>query len=237
MIKDLKTEALITLNGSVLAEKNIELYKSISTKDTKRPKSLDRKVQRNINKEKRRREFGTFYKYGQCIAVMFLAVCTVCFGAVMSVKAVREVLWELVVEANDDYLEVNYVPKADVQEIMPPTRIEEYKDIDLVGFDLEKKIIMKAPVAYIVEYYEDERRVLLYNQFLIKDDSRQVNNENTIVEEFIINGYSGLLVYSVSQQYYCLTWTDGMYAYGLEGSSNDFTKEEMMTILKTLCQL
>ena len=54
MNKNDKIDALILLSGNALVRKNLELFKNTDTSDVVRPKSLDRKVQRSINKENRR---------------------------------------------------------------------------------------------------------------------------------------------------------------------------------------
>ena len=68
MLKNDKLDALILLSGSVLLSKNVELYQNGSLSLVKRPRSLDTKVQRSINRERRSREFGTFFQYGRRIA-------------------------------------------------------------------------------------------------------------------------------------------------------------------------
>ena len=89
MLKNDKLDALIIMSGDVLIKKNYELYQNTDVSGVIKPKSLDRRVMRNINRENRKKEYGNLYKYLRRCAVLILVVCTVSFAVMMSVEAVR----------------------------------------------------------------------------------------------------------------------------------------------------
>ena len=124
MLKNDKLDALIMLSGDVLIAKNVDLYRNAGVPILKRPRSLDKKVQKSINKERRMQEFGAFYKYGRRVAAALLIACSISFAAVMSVKAVRTTLWNMIVEFFDEYLSVSFIT-----ETPPPQSIEETKGL------------------------------------------------------------------------------------------------------------
>jgi hypothetical protein len=101
----------------------VELYQNGSLSLVKRPRSLDTKVQRSINRERRSWEFGTFFQYGRRIAAAVLIACLLSFAAVMSVEAVRTTLWDTIVRFFDEFLSISYVT-----ETQPPKQLEAIKE-------------------------------------------------------------------------------------------------------------
>lgn len=229
MVKNDKLDALIMLSGDVLIEKNVSLYKNTDTSTIERPRSLDRRVQRNINKEKRKQEFGTFYKYGRRFVAALLIVCTLSFAAVMSVDAAREAVWNAIIEFFDDYLSVFYVTETE-----PPNTIEEIKDIKLNRDGWEIQDVFDSVSMHCVIYCENGVQILIYTQGILDENDHWFDNENTIVEDIKVGENSAILMFRVNQQTYSLNWSDGSYEYSLETRSSEISKEELVAIAETI---
>ena len=229
MVKNDKLDALIMLSGDVLIKKNAELYKSTDTSTVERPKSLDRRVRRNINKENRKQEYGALYKYGLRFVAAVLGVCTVSFAAVMSVEALRTALWNAIVKFFDDYISITYVT-----EKQSPKTLEEIKDIDIGDRDWEKQVMLDSNSMYAVIYKENGTRVLTYTQVLITQNGEWFDNENTVVENVKVAEHSALLMFRVNHQTYSLSWCDGVYEYALDAHSSEISKEELIAIAETI---
>lgn len=229
MVKNYKLDALIMLSGDVLIKKNVSLYKNTDTSTIERPRSLDRRVQRNINKEKRKQEFGTFYKYGRRFVAALLIVCTLSFAAVMSVDAAREAFWNAIVEFFDDYLSVSYVTKTE-----PPETIEDVKNIEISGYDWEKQVVLESPLIYSVDYYENEKIILSYTQNVLDENKTLIDNENSEVEKVSVGEYPAALIFRADKQVYSLCWSDGEYEYGLDAYSPEISKEDLIAIAETV---
>ena len=118
MIKNDKIDALIILSGNALVVKNLELFKNTDTSDVVRPKSLDRRVQRNINKEHRRKEYGSFYVFAKRCAAAVLIVCTVSFAIAMSIPPVRAAFFNAIVKFFEEYLTIAYISEGTAPEII-----------------------------------------------------------------------------------------------------------------------
>lgn len=229
MVKNDKLDALIMLSGDVLIEKNVSLYKNTDTSTIERPRSLDRRVQRNINKEKRKQEFGTFYKYGRRFVAALLIVCTLSFAAVMSVDAAREAVWNAIVEFFDDYLSISFST-----ETKPPKTIEETKELFYESDAWEKQIVLDSKSMRSVVYRKNGTKVVTYSQGLLGKHEAWFDNENTDVENIEICGVSALLMFRVDQQTYALNWSDGVYEYSLETHSPEVSKEELIIMAETI---
>ena len=229
MVRNDKLDALIMLSGDVLIAKNAKLYRDTDTSSITRPKALDRRVQRKINKEHRKQEFGTFYKYGRRIAAALLIACTVSFAAIMSVEAVRTALWNTLIEFFDDYISVMYV--AD-----PPTNsfIEKIAEPDITINNLDKEVLLESDSMYWAVYRKDGVKIFTYTQNILDESETWIDNENSVVEDVQVNGYPALLIFRIDEKTYFLNWSDGIYSYELDSYSSNISKEELLTIAETI---
>ncbi len=227
MLKNDKLDALILLSGSVLISKNADLYKNAAIPLVKRPRSLDAKVQRSINKE-RRRTFGTFFQYGQRVAAAVLVACTLSFAAVMSVEAVRTTLWDTIVRFFDEYLSVSYVT-----ETQPPKQLEAIKEPSCSEQGWEKQVVLETASMRCVIYRKNGTKLLTYTQEIL-DGEAWFDNEDTEIENITISDRPAMLMFRKNQKTYSLSWSDGAYAYTLEAHLPELTKEDLIHMAETI---
>ena len=64
-LKNDKLDALIMLSAHVLAEKNISEFDAVDISNIEIPKALDKKINRIINREWRRQEYGFVYAFAR----------------------------------------------------------------------------------------------------------------------------------------------------------------------------
>ena len=168
MLKNDKLDALIIMSGDVLIKKNYELYQNTDVSGVIKPKSLDRRVMRNINRENRKKEYGNLYKYfGRC-AVLILVVCTVSFAVMMSVEAVRSAVWNAIIEFFDDYLSISYVMDSEV-----PDKIEQKSELEIGRPEWEKQVVADNNSMYVVVYRENGEKIITYMQRVIDESINQ----------------------------------------------------------------
>lgn len=227
MLKNDKLDALILLSGSVLISKNADLYKNAAIPLVKRPRSLDAKVQRSINKE-RRRTFGTFFQYGQRVAAAVLVACTLSFAAVMSVEAVRTTLWNTIVRFFEDCLSVSYVT-----ETQPPKQLEDIKEPSCSEQGWEKQVVLETASMRCVIYRKNGTKLLTYTQEIL-DGEAWFDNEDTEIEPITIGDRPAMLMFRKNQKTYSLSWSDGAYAYTLDAHVPELTKEDLIHMAETI---
>lgn len=227
MLKNDKLDALILLSGSVLISKNADLYKNAAIPLVKRPRSLDAKVQRSINKE-RRRTFGTFFQYGQRVAAAVLVACTLSFAAVMSVEAVRTTLWNTIVRFFEDCLSVSYVT-----ETQPPKQLEAIKEPSCSEQGWEKQVVLETASIRCVIYRKNGTKILTYTQEIL-DGEGWFDNEDTEIENITISDRPAMLMFRKNQKTYSLSWSDGAYAYTLDAHVPELTKEDLIHMAETI---
>lgn len=227
MLKNDKLDALILLSGSVLISKNADLYKNAAIPLVKRPRSLDAKVQRSINKE-RRRTFGTFFQYGQRVAAAVLVACSLSFAAVMSVEAVRTTLWNTIVRFFEDCLSVSYVT-----ETQPPKQLEDIKEPSFSDKGWEKQVVLETVSMRSVIYRKNGTKILTYTQEIL-DGEAWFDNEDTEIEPITIGDRPAMLMFRNNQKTYSLSWSDGAYAYTLDAHVPELTKEDLIHMAETI---
>jgi len=220
MNKNDKIDALILLSGNALVRKNLELFKNTDTSDVVRPKSLDRKVQRSINKENRRKEYGSFYVFAKRCAAAVLIVCTVSFAIAMSIPPVRAAFFDSIVKFFEEYLTVAYVREGTAPEV-----IEEVRDIKPFNEDWEQDIVLNSNNIYTACYYEKGMLVISFQQSVIKKNKVKIDNEDIILEEVKIGEYSASLAFKLEDRTYSLSWSDDVYEYLLETFIPEISKE------------
>ena len=231
MIKNDKIDALIILSGNALVVKNLELFKNTDTSDVVRPKSLDRRVQRNINKEHRRKEYGSFYVFAKRCAAAVLIVCTVSFAIAMSIPPVRAAFFNAIVKFFEEYLTIAYISEGTAPEI-----IEEVRDIKPLDEDWEKEVASDDDKMRYVLYYQNDMKVLSYQQKIIKKNKVKIDNEGVVLAEVKVGGYGALLICEIDGQTYSLSWSDGVYEYLLETFTPEISKEELIALAETVYQ-
>ena len=229
MLKNDKLDALIIMSGDVLIKKNYELYQNTDVSGVIRPKSLDRRVMRNINREKRKKEHGNLYKYLRRCAVLILVVCTVSFAVMMSVEAVRSAVWNAIIEFFDDYLSISYVMDSEV-----PDKIEQKSEPEIGRPEWEKQVVADNNGMYVVVYRENGEKIITYMQRVIDENNTWFDNENTEIQNIKIGEMSAVLMFRTDMQTYSLSWSDGRYEYSLESHSSEITKEDLISFAKTL---
>ena len=243
MVKNNKLDALILLSGDVLIRKNVDFYKSVDTSSTVKPKSLDRRVHRNIKRESRKNEFGDFYILARRFVAAILVVCAFSFAVVLAVEPLREAVWSAIVEFFEDYISIDFsseaqFPTEQVQlpatEAQPPTVIEEIREIKPGNTDWQKQVVLSSMSMYYVTYSDNETIILSFSQNLIDATENWIDNENSFVKYVKVGEYLATLIFRVNQQAYTLCWSDGEYSYILDTYSPETSEEELISIAQTL---
>lgn len=228
MIRKDRLDVLILLSGDTLVRENVELFRNTDTSATPCPRSLDRRIKRLIDREERAREYGSVLHTAKQCAAVFFAVCTLSLALLLSIDEVRAAVWDFIVEFYDDYLAVTFESKAEIPKVL------EVKEIDTGREDWEKEVELNTRDAYSAAYYENGKLVLSYLQMVVSDNEQWIDNENSVTEEVEVGNNSALLIFRVNRQTYSLSWSDGTYFYLLESDSPEISKEEMLSIAKTV---
>lgn len=190
-----KLDALILLAGDVLVKKNLNTDLLDGAPVVNRPKSLDRKIARMIQHE-RRKPYNEVFVILKQTASVFLVVCTLILAMAMSVEAVREAFWNAVVEWFDKYISVVYECEAD-----PPDVIEEYKEPQLVPVGAERRVVIKDDNYYVIDYYFDNQLLLTYQQSIVNKKEHLYDNNVVQISEILIDDNIAYITYYDNKRY------------------------------------
>lgn len=223
MLKNDKLDALILLSGSVLIDENVRHFESTDTSCVLRPRSLDRRVKRNIKRESLKNDFGTFFKYAKRVAAVILVICTVSFAAIISVDAVRKAVWNIVVEFFDDYLSISFA-----EDGKDPSNEDENNEAATIEKGWKRDIIFYNGDTFLAEYFNDGTIMFTYEISHIADASDPFGSENTEVESLKILDCEGMLFVTPEDEFYGLSWIDEGYLHTLLAFSESVTKDQLI---------
>ncbi len=224
MLKNDKLDALILLSGSVLIDENVKLFESTDTSCVLRPRSLDRRVKRNIKRESLKNDFGTFFKYAKRVAAVILVICTISFAAIISVDAVRKAVWNIVVEFFDDYLSISFATEEN-----NPTNEDLNNETATMEKGWKRDIIFYNGDTFLAEYFNNGTIMFTYEISHITDTSNPFGSENAEVEHLKILDYDALLFVTPEDEFYGLSWIDGEYLHTLLAFSESITKDQLIS--------
>ena len=194
----------------------------LSARLDRKIKSLIRRSQRSFAAERRKRVFVR-------ISVAAMLIMSLLFAALISITAVREAIWEALVEWHENYVIVRFEDpdnkpsgnggngkEDDSQDntISPPTKIE---DVRVPAYVVEGAVedVFQSMIKVSVDYYRDDSFLYSFVQKILTDRNIYVNNDGAITEELDINGELGTLVTYSDKSETILIWSDQEYVYSL----------------------
>ena len=162
-------------------------------------------------------------KVASKVAIVMLCILSAAFITVMSVSALRNAIWDAIVEWYDDYIAIHYEESSSNTEeqssgdnaivVSPPTEILEYRKPQYVPDGVEEEIVLQSVVANIIDYYLGNELQFSYKQTVLDDEDNRFNNENSVVEQITINGNEASVVTSDGNDELMLVWADREYIY------------------------
>lgn len=207
---------------AVLDAKNndVEMFENLDTSDVVLNNQVVRKINRlikrsNRNPEKRITEVRMTLSR---VAVVALVVISIMFTAMMSVSAIRNAVWNVVVEWYDKYISVNYETNDPVSH---PTVLEEIRKPTLLPLGAIEDVIGENKTAYFVGYYVEDDLYLMFRQSLIDSPDTHIDREEAMVENVLIGGFDGTLLTYEKNTDINIVWSDGKYRYILTGYDID----------------
>lgn len=225
VLKNDKLDAMILLSSHVLAEKNAEALLSVDTSGVEISNAFNKRIKRMINHEYRKHEYADLYFYVKKAVAVLMIVCSISFALVMSVEAVRETLWNTIIQFFEDYISVSFVSYEET-----PTAIEQKKKPYSIPEDWKSEIKIDSMAMYYIQYLLDDKRVMTFQQTLVDTHEDWHDNDNSLVETISIGENEGKLVTLLDENQYIIIWTDGVYSYTIKSDNRFISREQIMEI-------
>ena len=226
-----RTDKLLELIVEGCGNDELELFNSIDTSEgINFSKKFERKMQKLLRNGKPE-SFGVqFKRVLSRVAIICLVVISLSFTAMMSVSAIRQAIWETIVEWYNSYFEVTVDDGDDTTENQTITEIKEIHKPTVLPEGVEEEIVLNTKRVVMIEYYDGDEWIATFNQKVLDETSFvHINSEDVVVSNVCINGSSvthiecedGLIV---------IFWSDNTYFYTIEGNDLDLLKNLISTI-------
>lgn len=211
-----KYDYLIAMATLDAKNNDVEMFENLDTSDVVISNQVVRKINRLINTNQRNQDknINKVRMFLSRVAVIALVVISMMFTAMMSVSAIRNAVWNVIVEWYDKYISVDYETGDPVS---PPTIIEKVRKPTLLPLGFEEDIIFDDKWSYLSEYYVGDECRLVFGQSLLDKGSVDVDSDEAAIENVVIGVFDGILLTYEKNTDVKLIWNDGEYLYTLTG--------------------
>lgn len=193
-------------------------------------KRILKRLRREKNYRERHETYSPVLEYAKRAVSVILIILSIGFVSALSIEAVRETMWEVILEWYDEYIDFSYKGESEGVYL---TEIQEYKEPRAIGDEFVRYEGRKNESNYIIEY-ESEDAVISYHQTLFNGDyTVNLTNESTVVDDVAIGEYDGKIFTNNRHNivtYTCI-WNDGIYMYKI---ISNLTKEELIKIAESV---
>ena len=226
-----KYDYLIAMAALDAKNNDVEMFENLDTSDVVLSDHVVRKINRLMKKSNRDRDkhITKVQMVLSRVAVIALVVISIMFTAMMSVSAIRNAVWNVIVEWYDKYISVDY--ESNVSVSLPAT-IEEVRKPTLLPQGAEEAVIFDDKWSYFTEYYIENECCLVFHQSRLNSGETYVDSETVIIEEVMIGEFEGLLLTYEKNTDMIILWNDGEYRYTLTGYGIDL--EILIMIAKSV---
>ena len=150
------------------------------------------------------------------IAMIFVAIILATFVTVMSVSALRNAVWNAIVEWYEEYIDIKYTGTDDpvidkIEEIHKPTNLPE---------GVEDFIWIQEDALFMCEYVLGDNSIGIFEQHLLKNtNSFKIDSVEANIYSITVNDSTYTVV--DTKNVYNIFWDDGTYYYTLYGENED----------------
>lgn len=226
-----RTDKLLELIVEGCGNDELELFNSIDTSEgINFSKKFERKMQKLLRNGKPE-PFGVqFKRVLSRVAIVCLVVLSLSFAAMMSVSAIRQAIWETIVEWYNGYFEVTVDDGDETTENETVTEIKEIHKPTVLPEGVEEEIVLNTERFVVIEYYAGDEWVASFNQKVIDETNFvHINSKNVKLSYQTIKGYHITMVEYENGDVF-MFWSDNVYFYTVEGYDFSILNELILTI-------
>lgn len=166
------------------------------------------------------------------VAAAVLIAISLLFASAMSVKEVREAVWDIIVGWYEEYIRLDFSKGSDLP---APSQNEAAKFVykePRIDEGYERYVIAQDENEFGIEYEKDST-LIVYRQYLINDKRVFTNNHNTVVSEIKIGNFVAYaFTYFVNEaEQNTIVWQDETYIYSIYAN---LPLEELKAIAETI---
>lgn len=183
-------------------------------------KTFEEKMKKFLKKNSDKYFIKSFKK----IAVTFLIISSIILTTVMSVEALRVKMFKVIKEIYKELTSISFIVDNDDSNIDFIVMKPEYIPKGFDKIDTEKLYTM-----IFITYKNEGGEEIIYKQNKITNGTSIIDTENAEIENIVINGYKGQIVYKNETNH--LIWLDNEYLYSIRST---IEKEELIKIAESI---
>ena len=226
-----RTNKLLELIVEGCGNDELELFNSIDTSEgINFSKKFERKMQKLLRNGKPE-PFGVqFKRVLSRVAIVCLVVLSLSFTAMMSVSAIRQAIWETIVEWYNSYFEVTVDDGDDTTENQTITEIKEIHKPTVLPEGVEEEFVVDNKRWVMIDYYEGNEWIASFNQKVLDETNFvHINSEEVKVFNERLNEFDITVIEYLSGDI-LMFWSDNVYFFTLEGYDLETLNELISTI-------
>ncbi len=219
----------------------VEFYDQIDVSDVVVSKRLDARVYRLIAQKANERIFFKTKRVFSRPAFVAIFVMALLLAMLMSVSAVRDKVWGVLVEWFETHVSVQYdVPEAaDASDagVIARSRVLSLNDSvstlrkpRAVAEGIEEVVLQNTSAMTFIEYRDGEAVIYKYTQKILTSQEN-IYDEGCIISETTVNGVQAVML-QYPEGKNRLVWDDGTYLYKLD--TEVLSLEELLILAESV---
>lgn len=211
-----RIDLLLELLVEGCGDDELELYNSIDTTNVTFSKRFERNKEKILSKGKLEPFAVQFKRVLSRVAIICLVVLSLSFATMMSVSAVRQAVWNTIVEIFNEYFEISHENSDDttdeaiteIQIVHKPASLPE---------GVEEEILMNGKRMFLANYYKGDEHLATFKQRILDETSSvHVNSEMVTISSCIINE-KHITIVDYNNGFVSMFWPDRHYFYTIDG--------------------
>lgn len=202
------------------SDDDVDMFNNLDTSNVVFDEKYYKKRDRIVRKESRKPKIRLLKRISTRVAVAILVLLSVAFMTLMSISAVRNAIWTVVVEWYEEYIDIKH-DDGTPNENSTLDRIESINKPTVLPNGVEEEVIIESKFLVTYEYYQGDDYLGTFTQRIIDEtfgmqfDSEGAYSYMLDINEkhiFIINDEDGNIT---------MFWKDRNYDYLLYGNDID----------------
>lgn len=220
-----KLDCMLFAAAGGFCSEEVEKFMNLDVSDVPESARYVRKRKRMIAKQRHKPFFSACRRVARTVAVVLVIIFSLGFITVMSVSALRNAVFDVIVDWFENYVQVVFACDDDPGE-NAELKIENLKKITGLPEGVEEEIEYEYGKHYTVNYFLDGERICSLRQNVYWKNSAFIDNEGLLMDEILINGNTARL-FETENGVERICWSDGQYSYILSNYSDSLDIVEL----------
>ena len=206
------------------SDDDVYMFNNLDASNVIFDKEYYKKRDKLVRNESKRPKIRSLKRVSARIAVAVLVVLSVMFMTIMSISAVRNVIWAVIVEWYDEYIEIKH-DDGTTNENSTLEKIEFINKPTVLPDEVEEETVIENFTTVIYEYYIGDDYICTFTQGIKGESSNlQIDSEGALAYSIVI-GDKNISVFNDTDGFVTMYWFDEYYDYSLIGIDTDIMLE------------